>query len=65
MRKKYNNTKWLESESEDSEALPLFSVQDHMSSQPPIDVTMSVMNTPVIFELDTGAVVTVIPEQKI
>lgn len=44
-------------------ALPLFTLQGELS-QPPILVTMSLKGSTVQFELDTGTVVTVMPEEK-
>ena len=48
---------------DDSDALPLFTLQGELP-QPPILVTMSLKGSSVQFELDTGAVVTVMPEDK-
>ena len=51
-------TKWLEADLEGGgEAVPLFTLQGN-ASQPPILVSMTVGETPVQFDLDTGAAVT-------
>ena len=61
--KKAGSTKWLEADEDDSVALPLFTLQGELP-QPPIVVNMIVKGSPVQFDLDTGAVVTVMPERK-
>ena len=72
-KKRYNNKPyhkrraggimWLEADEEDKEALPLFVLQGDVP-QPPILINMSLNGSPVHFELDTGAAVTVMSEQK-
>ena len=57
-RRRAGGTKWLEAEMEQWDPLPLF-VLSGDAPQPPILVTMSLCNTPVTFEVDTGAAVTV------
>ena len=54
----------VETDGDDSDALPLFTVRGDSSVQPPIVVTMLLEGSPVSFKLDTGAVVTVMPERK-
>ena len=54
---------WLEPDEEDKEALPLFVLQGDVP-QPPILINMSLNGSPVHLELDTGAAVTVMSEQK-
>ena len=56
-------TKWLEADEEDRDALPLFVLQEDVP-QLPILISMSLNGSSVQFELDTGAAVTVMSEQK-
>ena len=62
-RRKVGGIKWVEVDEEDADALPLFLLQGDFP-QPPIFVTMTLEGSPAQFELDTGAVVTVMPEEK-
>ena len=62
-RGKASGTKWLEADEEDKVALPLFVLWCDVP-QPPILIDMSVNGSLVHFELDTGAAVTVMCEQK-
>lgn len=62
-KRKAGGTKWVEVDGDDSDALPLFTLQGELP-QPPILVTMTLQGSSVQFELDTGAVVTVMPEEK-
>ena len=58
-KKNVQHNNWLHLDADtDSEALPLFVLQGDVP-QPPIVVELGVENTPVNFELDTGAAVTV------
>ena len=57
-RKRRGGAKWLETDGDASDALPLFTMRGNSSVQPPIVVTMLPEGSPVPFELDTGAVVT-------
>ena len=62
-RRKAGSTEWVEIDEEDTDALPLFVLQGDFP-QPPILVTMTLEGSPAQFELNTGAVVTVMPEEK-
>ena len=63
-RRQTGGTKWLDTEVEDNDsALPLFVLQGDIP-QPPILVNMFLQGSPVEFELDTGAAVTVMSEKK-
>lgn len=61
-RKRGGAQLWLEVDENDRDSLPLFTLESD-TPQPPMLITMSLGGT-LIFELDTGATVTVMSEQK-
>ena len=60
-RRMGGTTKWVDADMEDSDPLPLFVLQGDLP-QPPIVISMDLQGSPVNFELDTGAAVTVMSE---
>ena len=60
-KRKKGGTKWVDTDPDLDEPVPLLSLQSEVP-QPPILVDLRVDETPVEFELDTGAAMTVIGE---
>ena len=62
-KKRGGTHKWLDADEDDKDALPLLALEVDVA-QPPILITMSLDGSPINFELDTGATVTVMSEQR-
>jgi hypothetical protein len=61
--KRGGTNKWLDADEEDKDALVFFLLMGDVP-HPPILINMSLNGSPVHFELDTGAAVTVISEEN-